>query len=124
MTRRGRDDRERSRVGEAWQARTEDLEDIQAAHEASGGEALPLAYARRIIMDEAPPVRVWREYRGLTVDALAERAGMEPGCLSEIEAGKKIATVDAYLKLAVALGTTFGALVAERGKAPTICFGS
>lgn len=32
MTRRGRDDRARSRGGEVRQARTEELEDIQAAH--------------------------------------------------------------------------------------------
>lgn len=96
---------------DALLARIEDLEDILAAREASGGEALPMEFARRIIMDEAHPVRVWREYRGLTLRALAERAGMQPGYVSEIEAGKKAGSVDAYRKLAAALDTTVDALV-------------
>ena len=112
MTRRGRDDRGWSRGGEVRQARIEDLEDILAARDASGGEALPMDYARRIIMDESHPVRVWREYRGLTVDALPERAGMEPGHILEIESGMMTATVDAYLKLAAALETRVESVVA------------
>ncbi|GAA0593742.1 helix-turn-helix transcriptional regulator [Caenispirillum bisanense] len=93
------------------QARIEDPEDILAARDASGGEALPLDYARRIIMDESHPVRVWREYRGLTVDALPERAGMEPGYVAEIETGDNVGSTTAYHQLAAALETTVVALV-------------
>jgi transcriptional regulator with XRE-family HTH domain len=35
------------------------------------------------------PVRVWREYRGLSVDELAERAGIPPSRLTEIENGQR-----------------------------------
>lgn len=113
MTEPARDDMVPRQDYDALLARIEDLEDILAAREASGGEALPMEYARRIIMDEAHPVRVWREYRGLTVRALAERAGMQPGYVSEIESGKKTGSVDAYRKLAAALETTVDALVME-----------
>lgn len=64
-------------------------------------------------MDESHPVRVWREYRGLTVNALAERSGMTPEHLAELESGQKIGSMDACGSLAAALETTVDALVVE-----------
>ena len=58
--------------------RLEDLDDIVAALKAGGGQPMPLEWARRIIEGESP-VRVWREFRGLSLRALAAKAGVEPG---------------------------------------------
>lgn len=88
-------------------------EDNADVWSASGGEALPMDYARRIMLDEAHPVRVWREYRGLTVRELAERAGLEPLHVSEIESGRSYGNTDGYRKLAAGLETTVDALVME-----------
>ena len=88
---------------EALLARIEDLEDIAAA--AGTGITLPAAFADRI-MDGEHPVRVWRDYRGLSLVDLAGRAGIAEGCVSEIESGKKRGSVEAYKALAQALETS------------------
>jgi mRNA interferase RelE/StbE len=96
---------------EAMRTRLEDLEDILAAERARGGTPMPLDWAKRIIEGEHP-VRVWREYRGLSLRGLAVRAGIGPSYLSEIERGDKPGSVDAYKALADALETSMDWLVA------------
>jgi transcriptional regulator with XRE-family HTH domain len=49
------------------------------------------------------PVRAWREYRGLTLAALAKESGIVPSYVSEIEHGKKRGSVRALAALAKAL---------------------
>ncbi|MCJ2059995.1 helix-turn-helix transcriptional regulator [Methylobacterium sp. J-048] len=71
---------------------------------ASGEEELvPAAVVERLLSDENR-VRVWREHRGLKVGALAEKAGLAPAYLSQIETGKREGTVETYRKIADALG--------------------
>lgn len=91
-------------------SRIEDLDDILAAHEATTGNTLPHDLAMRVVEGEHP-VRVWREYRGLTSAALAELAGVSKTYLSEIETGKKPGSVEAFKSLAVALRTSIDAVV-------------
>jgi len=95
---------------DALTGRLEDLEDILAAMNARGGQPMPLEWARRIIEGESA-VRVWREFRGLSLRALAARAGVSAGYLSEIEAGKKPGSVEAYKALAEALDASVDWLV-------------
>jgi ribosome-binding protein aMBF1 (putative translation factor) len=52
------------------------------------------------------PLRIWREHRGLSAKALAERAGVSAAYLSEIETGVKPGSVDAISRLAKALGVS------------------
>lgn len=75
-----------------------------------GGNPMPLEWAERIIEGESP-VTVWREFRGLSLRALASKAGVSAGYLSEIESGKKPGSVDAYKALAEALETSIDWLV-------------
>lgn len=95
---------------DALRARLDDMEDILAVMEARGGQPMPLEWANRIIEGEHP-VRVWREYRGLSLRALATKAGMSPSYLSEIEAKVKPGSVEAYKVLAEALDTGIDWLV-------------
>jgi len=95
---------------DALTERLEDLEDILAAMNARGGQPMPLEWARRIVEGESA-VRVWREFRGLSLRALAARAGVSAGYLSEIEAGKKPGSVEAYKALAEALDASVDWLV-------------
>jgi hypothetical protein len=95
---------------DALTERLEDLDDIVAAMKAGGGQPMPLEWARRIIEGESP-VRVWREFRGLSLRALAAKAGVSPGYLSEIELGKKPGSVEAYKALAEALDASVDWLV-------------
>ena len=90
---------------DALLARIEDLEDIAAAAGARTGVTLPAEFADRI-MDGEHPVRVWREYRRLSLVELAERASIAKGYVSEIENGKKRGSVEVYKALAGVLQTT------------------
>lgn len=95
---------------DALTSRLEDLEDILAAMQARGGQPMPLDWAKRILEGENA-VRVWREFRGLSLRALAGKAAVSAGYLSEIELGKKPGSVDAYKALAEALDTSVDWLV-------------
>ena len=75
-----------------------------------GGEHIPAAIVDRLAAGEAP-VRVWREYRDLSLRALAEKAGMSAAMLSEIENGKKEGSVRTLAALARTLGLDLDDLV-------------
>ena len=57
-------------------------------------------------------LRALREERGLSLDAVANAAGMAPSTLSRLETGKRRLAVDHLAPLARALGTSVDALLA------------
>ncbi len=69
-------------------AAAEDNEDAYVAREALAdpGVLLPHEFMRRLVAGENP-VKVWREFRGLTQTQLAERAGFGQSDVSRIEGG-------------------------------------
>lgn len=73
-----------------------------AYHRTRGQETIPDSIVGRLI-DGENPITVWREHRGMTLRALAEAAGIDPGYLSQIENRKRAGTVATIKKLAVAL---------------------
>jgi DNA-binding XRE family transcriptional regulator len=73
-------------------------------------ELLPSAFVDRVLAGEKL-VRVWREHRGLTASALAEKAGIAQPYLSQIETGKREGTLQTMKKIADALGVTLDDLV-------------
>lgn len=94
----------------------EDLEDLRAydrakARLASGeDELVPAVFARRIVAGESP-LRVFREWRGLTQARLAELAQVNRVQITDIEAGRKTGSVETVKRLAEALGVTVDELV-------------
>ena len=50
------------------------------------------------------PVRVWREYRGMTARSLATESGIAQSYLSDVETGKKPGSAKALKRVATALG--------------------
>ncbi|HEV3116860.1 MAG TPA: helix-turn-helix transcriptional regulator [Gemmataceae bacterium] len=60
-------------------------------------------------------MKVWREKRGLSQCALAERAGVSPSYLAEIEIGKKPGSADALRKLSRMLAIPMENLVSRPG---------
>ena len=90
------------------QERLEDLEDIADAGVLSSkiatgeDETFPDAFVERLLSDDHP-LKVWREYRGLTVAALAAVCKVSPPALSQIENGKRKPSVTLLKRLAVAL---------------------
>jgi DNA-binding XRE family transcriptional regulator len=94
----------------------EDLEDLLAYDRVTQAlargedELIPAAIAERLIAGESP-VRVWREYRELTQQALAEQSGVNRVQIANIEAGQATGSVATLRKLADALGLTIDDLV-------------
>lgn len=56
-------------------------------------------------------VRAWRRHRGLTIEQLAERAGLSITTISEIERHRADFTGKTLREIAGALGTTPGSLI-------------
>jgi DNA-binding XRE family transcriptional regulator len=85
-------------------ADSEMLADIQAYDAAmkDRGEGMPMQVVRRIIDGESP-VKVIREWRGLTQAELARRAGLHRVQLHDVETGKSRGSVDTLKAIAVAL---------------------
>ena len=70
---------------------------------ASGEEELiPAAVVDRLL-DGDNPIRVWREFRGLTSAHLASACGVSAAAISQLEAGKRQPSVSLLKKLAAAL---------------------
>ncbi|MDA8125351.1 MAG: helix-turn-helix transcriptional regulator [Deltaproteobacteria bacterium] len=87
--------------------RLEELEDIRdgctaSAAIAAGEETYPQEFAKRLSSKENP-LKVWREYRKLTLATLAKRCGVSIPALSQIENDKRAPSVDLLLKLSKVL---------------------
>ena len=98
------------------QAAAEDLTDLQAydralAQLANGDEELlPAEFVKRMLSGESP-LRVWREFRGITQTALAEASSVNRVQIADIEAGRKSGSIETVKKLADALGITLDELI-------------
>ena len=92
------------------EAQIEDLRDVLSYYQTRKEETFPSAMVERMI-DGENPILVYREYRGLSQSALAEKSGVRQSLLSEIEAGKKTGSVDTLKKIAAALGVELDDIV-------------
>ncbi len=104
----------------------EDLDDIAAvrAAEAEDGAfaaalppeevarqtTFPLAVVKAEL-DGSHPVKAWRDHRGLTQQALAERSGVVRELIAQIEGRRKHGSVETMDRLARALGVPIDSLV-------------
>jgi len=104
---------------ETYQQMIEDsemLQDIRDYDEAKkaieeGEELVPseVVYA---ILDGKNPIRVWREYRGLTRQQLAGAAGISVPYISQIESGKRKGSTGVLSAIARALDLALDDIVA------------
>ena len=97
---------------ERLRAAADDNSDAHAARAAldDPGVLLPHDFVRRLVAGESP-VRVWREFRGLTQSNLAERAGVGQSDISRIESGGHNARFSTMGAIAAALGIGLDELV-------------
>lgn len=102
-----------------WEAMIEALEEADdlramagiAAERAAGTlRTLPGTLVARLVEGDHP-VRVWREYRGLSLTALAAQAAVSVSYLSEIETGRKPGSTTCLHKLAGVLDVTIDDLL-------------
>jgi DNA-binding XRE family transcriptional regulator len=84
---------------------SQDISDYDDALQAvqQGEETIPseVVYA---ILEGDNPIRVWRQYRGLTQAQLAQVAEISTPYLSQIESGKRTGTPEVLSAIAKALG--------------------
>jgi DNA-binding XRE family transcriptional regulator len=75
-------------------------------------EAIPSQYAKRLIAGDSP-IRVWREYRGMSGKDLAGLAGVSAAFLSQIETGAREGKAGPMRRIAKALGVALSDLILE-----------
>ena len=79
-----------------------DFDSISAAIDRGDEELIPADIVNSIL-DGKNPVKVWREYRGLTQQQLADAVEISKPYLSQIETGKRTGTTEVFAAIARAL---------------------
>ena len=98
------------RLSEAAEV-AEDVRDFDEAV-SRDEETVSHAIVKRLVVGEQP-VKVWREYRGLTQAALARAANITPAYLSQIETGARKGGVRVRIALARTLDVDVEDLVSQ-----------
>ena len=97
--------------------KAEELDDVtafdKAMYELEVGkdELVPAEIAKRLVSGKESPLKVWREFRGMTQEKLAEQAGISQGQVALIEGGKREGKVSVLKGLANALKVDLDDLV-------------
>jgi DNA-binding XRE family transcriptional regulator len=84
---------------------SEDLDDIalyDGAKANDDGIRIPAEVAHPIL-DGVHPIKAWRKYRNLTIQALADKAGISKPFLSQIERRKRTGTIAVLSAIAKSL---------------------
>jgi ribosome-binding protein aMBF1 (putative translation factor) len=90
----------------------EDAEDVEVVRRVEADpnqDRIPLEVVKRLLDDESP-IKVWREHRGLTQQALARAAGLPQSTIARLEGGARKGTVEQMRKLAGVLGINLDTL--------------
>ncbi len=91
----------------------EDIMDIIAydnAKSKGNGELFPIELTERLINGESP-LRIYREYRGLTQTQLATKVGLTQATIAELEKGKQKGSIETWKTLSIALNVDIDDLV-------------
>lgn len=90
----------------------QDIQDYDAAKQAiAEGEELIPDEVVNALLDGENPIRVWREYRGMTQAQLAKVAEISVPYLSQLESGKRRGSTDVLSAIARGLTLTLDDLI-------------
>ena len=94
--------------------RIEELEDARdfRAYKANPAESFPSGEVDRLL-DGENPIKVWREYRGITQSQLAAKAGVTVAHISQLESGKRDCSVKLLRVLATVLDVDMEMLLGQ-----------
>ena len=97
-------------------AEAEMLQDVRDYDEvklalANGTEELIPSEVTYALLDGENPIRVWREYRGLTQQQVAKEAGISKPYLSQLESGQRKGTTEVLQAVAKVLNVSLDDLV-------------
>ena len=93
----------------------EDREAAAAFTRTRDQESVPDDVVGRLL-DGENPIRVWRQYRGISLRSLAEQAGTSPSALSDIETGKTEGRLSVLQRIAAVLDLSLEELIAAAGR--------
>lgn len=85
-------------------------EELMTLADLEDDEVIPMYVSERLSAGEHP-VKVFREYRDMTQKELAQKAGISPEYVSQIEGGKKQGSIDTLKAIAEALSLDLDDLV-------------
>ena len=88
----------------------QDIADLERFEREDDGVRYPAAVAMAMA-DGARPLRAWREHKAMTLQVLADAAGLSRAYVSQIEGGKRTGSAATLAKLAQALGVSVVALI-------------
>ncbi|WP_310460494.1 helix-turn-helix domain-containing protein [Sphaerotilus sp.] len=88
----------------------EDIADLERFEREDDGVRYPAAVAMAMA-DGASPLRAWREHKAMTLQVLADAAGLSRAYVSQIEGGKRTGSAATLAKLAQALGVSVAGLI-------------
>ncbi len=93
----------------------EDIRDYDSAKAAveRGDEELVPSEVVYALLDGQNPIKVWREYRGLTQQQLAETAGISVPYLSQLETGKRKGSIEVLTVIVKTLKLSLDDIVAS-----------
>ena len=97
---------------ERLSAALEDADDaalFDSARAADDGFRIPGNVAKALLAGEQP-IKVWREHRGLTQEALAEKAQISKAYLCQIETRKRVGALKTLRAIAAALSISLNEL--------------
>jgi mRNA-degrading endonuclease RelE of RelBE toxin-antitoxin system/DNA-binding XRE family transcriptional regulator len=96
----------------------QDIRDYDAVKTAieQGKEELSPSEVTFALLDGENPIKVWREYRGMTQQQLAEKVEISTPYLSQLETGKRTGKPKILLAIARALEVTLDELVTQSDK--------
>ena len=88
----------------------QDYDNAKAALARGDDELVPgeVVYA---ILDGESPIKVWREYRGMSQQETAEGAGISVPYLSQLETNKRKGSIDVLTAIARALRVSLDSIV-------------
>jgi DNA-binding XRE family transcriptional regulator len=88
----------------------QDYDSAKAALERGDEESVPaeVIYA---ILDGENPIKVWREYRGMSQQETAEQVGISVPYLSQLETNKRKGSIDVLTALAHVLRVSLDSIV-------------
>ncbi|MCG8344010.1 MAG: helix-turn-helix transcriptional regulator [Chlorobiales bacterium] len=89
----------------------QDYDSAKMALEEGKEELLPESFVNELLEEGANPVKLWREYRGLTQKKLADAVGINVPYLSQLETSKRKGSLEVYSAIAAALGVTLDDIV-------------
>jgi len=88
----------------------EDYDRAKAALENGDSELIPseVIYS---LLDGGNPIKVWREYRCISQQDLAEKIGISVSYLSQLETGKRKGSIEVLIDIAKALGLSLDQII-------------